>query len=266
MFNISIFDSLTHPTIDSKWLLPNYSLSSDIKQLIMQMDENNISKALAVGMKGIGSYNDQEYIKLINPYRERLVPIAFFDLNDRITLKEASTKLTKIKSLGYSGIKLHPRISEFNLNHAQLIPVIKKANELKISVLMCTYFYGKGINEEINYFEQLAKLLFFLNGAKVILLHGGTVRLLEAIEVVRSYENILLDLSFTLCKYKGSSLDLDIQFAFTSFEKRICVGSDFPEFSMKVLRERFNFFSKRISQPSAENIAFKNISRFIKQE
>ena len=265
MYNIPIFDSLTHPTIDSNWVFPKYSGLANINQLIAQMDANNITRALAVGMKGIGGYDESEYIKLLSPHFERLIPIAYFDLNDKITSeKDISKSLSLIKSLGYAGIKLHPRFSGFNLKNPLLVSVIKHANEIQLNVLICTYFYENGRNSNQNNIEQLANLLYELKGAKVILIHGGVVRLLETIEVARTYKNVLLDLSFTLCKYKGSSLDMDIQFAFNTFDQRICVGSDFPEFSMNDLRERFDVFSKDLSKEKAENIAFMNISNFLK--
>ena len=262
MFNIPIIDSLTHPTIDTNWILPQYPQKSAIDKLISNMDHCNISHALAVGMKGIGQYDEKQYIDFIKPHTHRLIPIAFFDLNDDLTLADISHKLSTIKILGYKGIKLHPRISNFKLQNPLLAPIIKQANELQLSVLLCTYFYSQSSNS-FNNIEQLANLIFKLDGAQVILLHAGTVRLLETIEIARANNNVLLDLSLTICKYKGSSLDLDIQFAFNSFDKRICIGSDFPEFSGSELRERFNFYAKNIQKNKMENIAFRNILKFL---
>lgn len=264
MYKIPVFDSLTHPTIDSTWMHPDHFQSSGIGELLLQMDRNNISKALIVGVKGVGSYDEQKFINLIVPHSDKLIPIAFFDLDNKMNLKEAEEKLKKVKSLGYSGVKLHPRISGFSLNNSLLVPVIKFANEIQLNVLICTYFYGKFPVGFKNNIDELANLLYSLNGAKLILMHGGTVRLLEVIELVRLYKNLLLDLSFTLCKYKGSSVDLDIQFAFDNFDKRICVGSDFPEFTLDDLRQRFDYFSNNLSDEKAENIALNNITNFLK--
>lgn len=264
MINIPIIDSLTHPTINTNWLLPCFPSISSIDQLLIQMESNNISHAVCAGMKDTGNCNEIEFSKLILPHLDKLIPIAFFDLDNKLMSNEISDKLNKIRILGYQGIKLHPRISGFNLNHPLLTSVIKQANELQLSVLLCTYFNIKSKNASLNSIDKLSDLLYDINGAKIILMHGGTVRLLETIEVVRAYDNVLLDLSFTLCKYKGSSLDMDIQFAFESFDRRICVGSDFPEFSLKDLRERFNYFSENLSLEKAENIAFRNITDFLK--
>jgi len=262
MYNIPIIDSLTHPTIDTNWILPKYPRMSCIDKLLSDMDQYNISHALSVGMKGIGNYDEKKYIDLIKPYTNRLVPIAFFDLHDDLTLSVISNMLRAIKKLGYKGIKLHPRISNFKLQNPLLAPVIKQANEMQLSVLLCTYFYNRSDNS-FNNVDELANLIFELDGAKVILLHAGSVRLLETIEIARAHNNVLLDLSFTLCKYMGSSIDLDIQYAFNSFDERICIGSDFPQYSLSALRERYNFFAKKIQKYKAENIAFRNIVKFL---
>lgn len=180
-----------------------------------------------------------------------------------MTVNEMAHRLKRIKAFGFKGIKLHPRLSCFTFKHPLLIPVIKQANEFQLCVLLCTYFYDQPNNARFNFMEKLPNTVYKLEGAKLILLHGGSVRLLETIEIVRSYGNVLLDLSFTLCKFQGSSLDMDIQFAFNSFDKLICIGSDFPEFSPNDLRERFNAFAKNIARNKAENIAFRNIKNFL---
>lgn len=42
---------------------------------------------------------------------------------------------------------------------------------------------------------------------------------------------MLLDLSLTLPRFAGSSIGQDIKFLFNTFEKRIVLGSDFPEYT-----------------------------------
>jgi len=82
-------------------------------------------------------------------------------------------------------------------------------------------------------------------------------------ELVRFNNNLLLDLSMTIMKYEGSSIDLDIQYLFKHFDKRICIGTDHPEYSPKELEKRFIYFSKDISDEKKRNIAFLNISKFL---
>jgi hypothetical protein len=86
---------------------------------------------------------------------------------------------------------------------------------------------------------------------------------MEFSELVRHFPNALLDLSFTILKYAGSSVDLDLEYLFTKFDRRICIGSDFPEFNLSDLRFRFDELSKNCTELQSNNIAFQNLERFI---
>jgi len=262
--DIPIFDSLTHPTIDGDWMLPEYSGKNNISNLLSAMHENNIKWAFAVGMKGIGGYDEQSYIQFIQEKAgDSLFPIAFFDVKYFSDKKEIDTALKRIKNMGYYGIKLHPRIGNFNLSDSILPYVIEKANELQLVVLLCTYFYDDQELSLNNTMDNIRRLLVKVPKQRTVLLHGGTVKLLEMMEVVRSFPNVLLDLSFTLCRYEKSSIDIDIQYLFKNFDQRICVGSDSPQFSQGQLRERFDFFAKEVSLVKASNIAYINLINFL---
>jgi len=262
MNNIPIFDSLTHPTLNNDWILPRYPQVSNIDKLLKDMEQYNITKALAVGMKSIGNYSDKKYIDFILSKTDRLIPIAFFDVNKFNNTDDIKKHLNYLKRLGYIGIKLHTRIGNFELTHKLLPYIINYANKFSMTTLLCTYFYNSINESHINNTSNLIALLEKTQKSKIILLHGGNVKLLEFMEITRAYKNILLDLSLTLVKYKGSSIDLDISFLFKYFDQRICIGSDHPEISIKDLRLRFNEFSKNISYEKASNIAHKNLSSF----
>jgi predicted TIM-barrel fold metal-dependent hydrolase len=264
MNNIPIFDTLTHPTIDTNWILPKYPQCARINDLLSQMEANNICAAFAVGMSGIGSYNEDLFLQMIQQQGDnKLYPIAFFTFVNK-SCESLKFELQSIKSKGYIGIKLHPRIGDFKINDPLLPYVIDCANELGLVVLFCTYFYSNKQGNYINNVDSLGEMLTKVSPtSKVILLHGGAVRLLETMEIVRAFPNTILDLSLTMCKYKGSSLDMDITFLFREFDRRICIGTDHPEISHKQLRERFNYFASFTTQEKAENIAYKNIIEFI---
>ncbi len=263
MNSIPIFDSLTHPTLNGQWILPKWPDCASIDELHTQMSASNVCGAFAVGMEGIGGYNEDSFLSFIKKEGNgKLFPIAFFSF-DKNSDEEYSTRLKEIKSKGYLGIKLHPRIGQFTLNHPSLPYVIDKANELGLVVMLCTYFYSNEVSMLANNVERLSDMLLKVDKqSRVILLHGGVVRLLDMMEVVRSFPNTLLDLSLTLCKYAGSSLDMDIQFLFKSFDRRVCIGSDHPEIKLSQVRERFNRFAANTTKEKAENIAYKNILIF----
>lgn len=263
-YNIPIFDSLAHPTINGLWIESSRNINASINDYIFQMEQQNIIGAFAVGMEGIGNYSDSKYIDFINSFSDKLIPIGFFELNNNNSYNELKNQIQQLKQLHYKGIKLHPRIGKFNLLHPLLPQIIKMANDEGLVVLLCTYFYECGENVLVNTPENLHRLLVQIPDEKLMLLHSGTVRLMEMVEIARNFKNILLDLSFTINKYVGSSLDMDIQYLFSSFDRHICVGSDFPEFSLLELRKRFDFFARNISTEKAQNIGNRNILNFLK--
>lgn len=261
--NIPIFDSLTHPTLDGDWIMPKYPKCASMDMLLSQMQNYNFCGAFAVGMRGIGNYDEDTFIQMIkSSKRSNLFPIAFYvfvQKNKEIIYND----LLHIKYKGYVGIKLHPRMGGFTMEDEFLHYVIDIANDLGLVVLLCTYFYSDHVRSSKNNIDSIMEMLTRIkSNSRVILLHGGGVRLLEMMEVVRAFPNTLLDLSLTMCKYAGSSLDMDIQFLFNQFDRRVCVGTDHPEISHKQLRERFNYFASNTTREKAENIAYKNILNF----
>lgn len=259
---IEIFDTLTHPTIDSNWTNENYKSLASFDLLIKSMNKNKIKKALAVGLKNIGNYNEKEYIAKVNTYKNKLLPVAFFDLFEFSHQDELTTYLKYLKQLGYIGIKIHPRFSNINLTHNKLESIIKTANDLSLNVFLCTYFSDKNLSQRDN-LQELMQLLSRIENEKIVLLHSGGIYALELINMAYVFKNVLFDLSFTICKYEESSVDLDIKYLFKNFDRRICIGTDFPEITHKKLRERFEYFSKEISIEKAQNIAYKNIEKYI---
>lgn len=263
-YSIPIFDSLVHPSITGNWIMPGYSQRNRIDDLLIEMETNNICNAFAVGMNTIGGYNENNYSEFILSKTDKLLPVAFFNVNEEKDASSVIEKIKYLKSKNYRGIKLHPRIGNFNLQNPLLPAIIKEANDQQLVVLLCTYFYENSENGIYNNLGNLLKLLIQIPNEKIILMHSGAVRLLEIMELARSFKRILLDLSFTMCKYEGSSIDIDIQYLFNSFDQRICIGSDFPEFSIEQMRLRFNSFARNISEDKAKNIACNNLLQFIK--
>lgn len=260
---VEIFDSSTHPTLNSNWLNSRYDSKANFGLLVNDMQNNGIKKSFAIGMKNIGEYNENLFIEKVLQYENLLVPVAYFDFFDFSNIDELENYIKHLKKLGYAGIKLHPRFSDFNLANPKLEFIIKSANDHSMIPILCTYFSDKKLNLRNNLIELMA-LLSKIEKEKLILLHSGGIYALELINMAYVFENILFDLSFTLCKYEGSSLDLDIKYLFKKYDRRICVGSDFPEVSMKNLRERFEFFSDGLDIEKVQNIAFKNLEKYLK--
>ena len=59
-------------------------------------------------------------------------------------------------------------------------------------------------------------------------------------------------------KYEFSSVDNDIKYLFHNFDKKIMLGSDWPEINYKKFIKRINFFSKNLKKEKKINIYYKN--------
>jgi predicted TIM-barrel fold metal-dependent hydrolase len=228
------------------------------------MGRFNIVGSLVVGMDKIGNYNLQEFSRI--SVDSRLYFIAYFNFIDIVDDDEQiHNKIIEIKKLGYKGLKIHPRFAQLSITDKRVIKIIKICSDYGLIVLLCTYFCGSTKTDTLNSLQSLRELLIEIGENKILLLHGGTVNLLSTIEICLPYPKVLVDLSYTLCKYEGSSIDLDIRWAFNNFDRRLCIGSDYPEFSIKKLRERFDYFSEDICLEKIENIAYKNITNFLNE-
>jgi predicted TIM-barrel fold metal-dependent hydrolase len=255
---IPLFDCLTHPTIDGRWL--DGGIGTTFEGLLAEMDLSGVSRALAVGMKGVGSYDVEKFAISSRDTNGRLLPIAWKDVDETESNLSIKNELLRLQRLGYVGIKLHPRMGQFTLGSSALRRIIQHAGEINLVVLLCTYLYGCTRSECNTSLDHLPKLLADIQlKTRLVLLHGGVVRLLEVSEMIRNYPSVVLDLSFTICRYEGSSLDCDIAWLFKNFDRRICVGSDSPQFTLTSLRRRFEYFAAGISVEKARNIAHRNL-------
>jgi predicted TIM-barrel fold metal-dependent hydrolase len=225
------------------------------------MDEVGVRRALAIGIPGIGAYDEQAYVKAISLWGDRLLPVACVDPEKMQVAGSALKYLRKLKSLGYIGVKIHPRLHRLPRPTEVMVAVVRGAADSGLLPLVCTYSYG-GVSADRGWrVEEIAELLEKTDACPVVLLHGGGVRLMEMSEVVRAYLNTLLDLSFTMLKYEGSSLDADLRFLCARFDRRICVGSDSPDFSMKDLRRRIAGLCAGLPLEKVAAIAHGNLDR-----
>jgi predicted TIM-barrel fold metal-dependent hydrolase len=99
----------------------------------------------------------------------------------------------------------------------------------------------------------------------VVLLHGAGPHLLELFELVRMHAHLTADLSFTMLRYQGSSLDQDIQFLCSRLDQRVTVGSDFPEYTPTEALQRFRAMTQNLPEEKRENILWRNLDRLFSE-
>lgn len=251
-----LFDCNVHPTIDGRWSdgRPICNFSS----LAGKLQESGFAGAAAVGLPGTGSYDDTAFIACCRDWH--WVPVAGWRAP---AVDDYRAEVNRLAQLGYRAIKVHPRsLGEFP-SAIQMGNLLAHAAHADLPVLLCTYpFLPARSYAYVDVLAFVHESLRHAPDAKVMLMHAGAVELLRYMEFARINRNVTLDLSFTLLKYRGSSLDQDLAFAFRRFDQRIVIGSDYPEFDFASVRERYFDLSHGLSEEQKVNIAWRNAYAF----
>jgi predicted TIM-barrel fold metal-dependent hydrolase len=255
---IPIFDALAHPTLSGRWLASGKD--ARFATLADALQAEGYLGAAAVGIAGVESYSDEAFIAECGRH-PGLVPVAGFDPAHSGSI---AGQMQRLRALGYTAIKVHPRFTGIDLAGPKLGQTLAAAAAHDLLVFFCTYQHC-GIERYPleDPFFSLVRALKAAPKARVVLVHGGDVELLRYAELVRFNANLILDLSLTIMKYAGSSLDADLSFLFRKLDRRICIGTDHPEYGHAELRARFEDLASGIARDKAENIAFRNIVAFI---
>ena len=98
---------------------------------------------------------------------------------------------------------------------------------------------------------------------KLVLLHGGSVDLLRYMEFCRANDHLMLDVSLTLMKYRGSSLDDDLRFVFSSFDRRTCIGSDYPWYRPAEIVDRAAELLSEVDDHRCWNVLRGNMEAYL---
>lgn len=256
---VPIIDTLAHPTISGEWTARSKSFPATFDHLAQALSKNNYLKGFAIGMDGVENYNHREFIENCSSH-SNLIPVAGFNPNaDDL---EAEVKL--IKSMGYVGIKIHPRYSSMEYDSQKLGCIFRHAAQNQLAVWYCTYSHTPPPHyPEQDPFYVLAAALNKSTKTKVILVHGGDVSILRYAELARFNPNVLVDLSLTMMKYPGSSVEDDIRFLFAHFDQKLTLGTDYPEYSHSEVRDRFDYLGRNVSASKLDNIGYRNIATFL---
>ena len=257
---VPLFDSATHPTLDGRWLDGSHD-DATVASLRREMLAANVRGAFAIGMAGIGSYEFSSYADRLRTTAPELLPVAWAPFEHVRTAADADAFAARARAAGYVGIKIHPRFANVAMTDPRIDDFVAAASAEKLAIFLCTHLYDARHFGQ-NSLEQLGLFLQRNAASRIVLLHGGTVQLMELMQIAKIFRNTLVDLSYTLCKFKGSSLDLDLAWLFRTCDRRICVGSDHPEYRPAQLRQRFAELAADLPREQVDNIAFANLAAF----
>jgi predicted TIM-barrel fold metal-dependent hydrolase len=259
---MQIFDSIAHPTVKGEWF--GKPADNTFESLVSEYKANDIAGGCAVSLPFIELEELESFYKRCRSQTEKvLYPVAAFNFTE----KDYERKLLDIKSIGFRAIKIHTRLANISIDrdYEKLANVFELCEKHKLIIFYCTYYHGliSMIPEHpLSYY--LIKLLKRAPSVKIVLLHGGDVNLMNLSQIARFNPNVLLDLSYTFIKFKGAALEQDIVYLMNNLDKKICFGSDYPEYSIDTFKKHLEHYaSKVINSDKLDNVSCKNILRFL---
>jgi len=257
---MKIFDSLSHIKKDGSWYGTEHD--SSVFKLLNEFDRNLV-KTLLVGMPE----DDLDYlIQIAFTHQDKFIPIAPIIFDADINEDNLEGQIIKYKKMGFKGIKIHPRYLNTNLLNPNIIKSIKIAGKYDLVSLVCTVHRAPAKPLKRPLHDVIHEICDETQKCKTILLHGGFYDLLATSEVIRNFENTLLDLSATLIRFQDTHILNDVQYLFKTFDKRICIGSDFPESCIQdvlnVINTKVNH-DNLIEKCKLENILYNNLDKFM---
>jgi len=220
---VRLFDSHAGATLDGLWLGSRPGLSfAALREAMTQAD---FVGGLIQGLVGVGGYELEAFAAAALAY-ENFWPVAAWSGAAEETTVD---HIARLRRLGFIGVHVHPRAAGKGPDSSEFATLLSVAAAAELPVFYCTYqFADVEAGLPVDPLPALAAALRQAPTARLVLLHGGTVELLRYAEFVRANPRVLLDLSFTLMRYAGSSLDADLRYVFRTLDRRVGLGTDAP--------------------------------------
>lgn len=252
----TVFDSCTHPTLNGEWTGGRRGVT--FPELAALKREMPGYHALAIGLPGVGNYEHRAFKRECDTWGfEGIAAITTVEPG------ELEGEFETIARLGFGGVKVHPRLLGKNVNLDYLSRIFALCDQFNLVCLLCTYEADKpGRLPTRDPFYQLCDSLNEVPDVRLVLMHGGGLRLMQFASLARHSETILLDLSFTVVDYMTAALEPSIRDLMLNLDRRLCIGSDSPEFTISEVLLRVQAVAGDLDTTKLDNVCSKNLSRF----
>jgi predicted TIM-barrel fold metal-dependent hydrolase len=221
------------------------------------MVKKRIDHAIIMGLEGIVS---NEYLGELVSSNSTLSGFAWVEDPKK---PEAIQELdTAILDHGLSGLKLHPGLHSFFPSQPEIVPLIRKAAELEIPVLIHCYPWPPGFHEN-NLPYHLDSLKRKVPEASIIVVHMGHINFHDMVILTR-HPGLVVESSWGLTLMA----ELNGPEYVTRFLRRIGIdkivyGSDWFEPNGEMERQLSLIEQLGLTQSEKEMILGENISKFM---
>ncbi len=207
-----------------------------------------------------GVIENETVLAAARRHSERFVPVGSLNPSTFNSEGEIANAVVELASAGFAGLKLHPRLNGYDPLHIKVIQALRIAGDQGLIVFLDTLFRQAG-RATRNAPDLVDALAVAAPQTQIVLLHGGGSQLLAVSEVVAAHANLTLDLSFTVHRFAGSSVEDDLRYLLRTFDRRTVVGSDFPEYQPLATRDRVLQLCEGLEPLKATNVLSVNLER-----
>jgi len=260
-----ILDSLTHVTPNGKWFKTSHDASE--KRLLGQLEEAKVSRAVVVALAE--HIENRFVLEVCKRHPQRLIPCASFNpagLADPAAVPSALR--AELKESEFKALKLHPRLNQYDPLDPRCLAVLDEVAswEHPLPIWLDTLFYFREASLRKPLVDTIHELVSRFSTVPFVLLHGGGSWILQVAEAIRDCPNAFLDISFTLHRYRSSSIEGDIRYLVNTFDRRLVFGSDFPEIGVGSAIETFREIAHGLPAEKCNNVLGANLSRILNLE
>jgi predicted TIM-barrel fold metal-dependent hydrolase len=243
-----IIDAHTHIHPDSRGFGERYDAS--LKNLITCLDNSPVDMAIILPISPM--VPNEFIVEACNQYPNRL--LGFASVNPLEGENAADQLETYIKRNKLKGLKLHPRLQNFDLSNPAILPVFKRSAELGIPILIDA-FPGMTDTGTVSIPIQIGKIAAIIPDAKLIIAHAGGYKILDSLFIAKKHCSIYLDLSYSLNYFRSSSIEQDIHFVIKKLGANRCIyGSDHPELPLDCT------YFRTVEQMKSKNLSEEEIN------
>jgi predicted TIM-barrel fold metal-dependent hydrolase len=257
-----IIDSLTHVTPNGHWFSTSHDASE--ARLLREMDEVGVDKAVVVALAG---YIENDFVtQLCARHPNRLIPGSSINPVAYSTPKQAAVEIkTLLAETYFAVLKLHPRFNKYDPLDSRCLAVLEEiaTDGSPPTIWLDTYLrYCGGLLRKppVDTVHELVGRFPSLN---FMLLHSCGADIMRLAEAVRDCPNAFLDLSYTLCRYKESSIEMDLKYLLRVFDQRTVFGSDFPEISIPEAMADFDSLSLNLDEDIRARVLGENLYKVL---
>lgn len=241
---------------DSNTRINTEDYQSSLKKLSNKLIKYKINKAICILCSKSKKYNVEEFLKEISTYKN-LTPVI------ELRKKDCNLNFLKyLKKIGVKAIKIHPRNLNCKYSNQKFYKtLLKNVHKFNFLVLWCTLDswenYYSVQDDQINLLSDISNNNKRL---KIILMHGGSSNLLRYYEKFRFNKNMYIDLSYTIDKFKKTSILNDIVFLLNNFNKRITMGTDYPDITFQKHYQNLRYILKKNKILKSKSKYFLNLN------